>query len=395
MLLPSTLVSTDPSPNQPEYQGEPWRGHDPNAAQPGQQPPQQPWIGGPWQWPESQPAVPPAAGGHDPHATQQVWPNTGDLAGPGVLADPGPAQQYQQPPAYQPGQPASAPPYPVQQQPYQAGQPASAPPYPVQQQPYQAGQPASAPPYPAQPQQQSWASQPPVSSPPISTPPTSGAPVSGPTPQPQLYQGQPQAMPVYRPQAAYPPAQTEYPPAQMEWPPGQPEAMPRPGWTVEQPPANGGGDWQASGDPSPGRGRLWIGLLVGLLVGAAIAAPAAYFLKPSSTAEPKTGTASPSAAPSQTLSSYEQTRLAINKPKFGGDLTKLAEPWLPYLGDCASNAEGGPAAGKGQTTRITCKYSGVVVAARATTTAPSTCRPTPISTVWPPAAALPAARTAA
>ena len=121
---------------------------------------------------------------------------------------------------------------------------------------------------------------------------------------------------------------------------------------------NGGMERQPRITPSqrPRRSRLVPGLLIGLLLGAGAAGPTGYFLHSGkSSPKPK-----PSATPS--LSVYEAQRLELNKAKFSGDLAKLAEPWLPYLGDCLSNLDGGgPQLAKDELVHITCTDGGVKV----------------------------------
>jgi hypothetical protein len=72
--------------------------------------------------------------------------------------------------------------------------------------------------------------------------------------------------------------------------------------------------------------------------------------------------ATPSAAPSGSLHPFEANQMALNEPKFSGDLVPLAKPWLPYLGACVSDTDGGgPKLLSDETRHVFCRYGGVSV----------------------------------
>jgi hypothetical protein len=71
---------------------------------------------------------------------------------------------------------------------------------------------------------------------------------------------------------------------------------------------------------------------------------------------------SPAATPSPSMHPFEANQLALNEPKFSGDLVPLAKPWLPYLGSCISDTDtGGPKLLADETKHVFCRYGGVSV----------------------------------
>lgn len=93
-----------------------------------------------------------------------------------------------------------------------------------------------------------------------------------------------------------------------------------------------------------------------------LAGPAGYFLNSSAGKAPAPVTASASPSAGSSLSAYEQVRRDLNKPKLGGDIAGLADPWLPYLGGCAANNDAnGPALNQGEKTHVACLYGGIAV----------------------------------
>ncbi|WP_433215043.1 hypothetical protein ACQP00_05135 [Dactylosporangium sp. CS-047395] len=267
------------------------------------------------------PVTPPGSPVPPPQAPAGPWPpGPGGYAGAPVSQ---PGHQWAQPPMAVPdaGQPPQdwpgQPPVP-QQMPY----PASGP--PVQQQ-WPVTYPTSGPPMQ------------PMSGPPTSAPPTSGPPQS------------------------WPPAEPTSGPPIGHWRGGTPvsELPPWGDTGLPQDPPNAGPRIVPS-PPEP-RGKLLLGLLIGAVAGIVLAGPAGYFLhSPGETAAAPSPSAVASTAP--TLSSYETVRRDVNKPKLGGDLAGLAEPWLPYLGGCLANGEpNGPALNEGEKTHVACTYGGISV----------------------------------
>jgi hypothetical protein len=104
-------------------------------------------------------------------------------------------------------------------------------------------------------------------------------------------------------------------------------------------------------------------MLVGLLVGLVFFGPAGYLVAaatadPAPVLTPRAGT--PGAGGS--LPAFERNQLALNKDLVGGDLTALANSWLPYVSGCNKSGEkDGPKLGDGESVRISCRYGGVTV----------------------------------
>ena len=111
--------------------------------------------------------------------------------------------------------------------------------------------------------------------------------------------------------------------------------------------------------PEPPKSRLVLGLVIGLVV-AVLAGVGAYFLGASTGG----GSASPqpTASPAPSLHLYESTQATLNKTKLDGPLAGLAQPWLPWLGNCAVSGEpGGPALQQTESKHVFCRYGGVSV----------------------------------
>jgi len=189
--------------------------------------------------------------------------------------------------------------------------------------------------------------------------PQSPAPAAGPPAPP------PTSLPWASPPAQpWPPEPVETPTA---GPPG-PWTQPPTGWTNEPPDLLGGQgapNWQPRIIPSPPapRGRLLLGLLVGLVAGVLAAGPAGYLIGDRTAERPDSpGPTAPGPSPTPSLPPFEANQLALNKPKFQADLAPLAEPWLPWVGGCLTNAEaGGPKLGAGEQARVLCRLGVVAV----------------------------------
>ena len=116
--------------------------------------------------------------------------------------------------------------------------------------------------------------------------------------------------------------------------------------------------------PPPQRGRFLRGLMIGLLAGLIAFGVAGYAVgrwtgDPSS-APPATG--SPGQDGSSSLPPYERSQRALNQPKFAGDLAAFAEPWLPWVSGCLTNADpDGPALNPGEATRVICEFGSMTV----------------------------------
>jgi hypothetical protein len=179
-------------------------------------------------------------------------------------------------------------------------------------------------------------------------------------------------------------AQTSGPPSQPPLPPPpgvQPtsgagqwaeevyEIPAQPPWPVQQQPGNRWPD-PLAGSPggrrieptvAPRKSRLWLGLLIGFLVGVLIAAPTVFVLR-SGGGSPASVT--PSAAPTgaAALGVFEKSQLAVNQPKFQGDLAVLAASWLPFVSNCVTDKEsGGPKVDAATSAVVLCRYGNVFI----------------------------------
>jgi hypothetical protein len=102
-------------------------------------------------------------------------------------------------------------------------------------------------------------------------------------------------------------------------------------------------------------------------VGLLVFGPTGYFVRSWTTGTPAAGAGSPGPAtpgPASTASlpPFESNQLALNRTKFDGDLAAFAEPWLAWVGGCATNADpGGPRLEVGERNRVFCRYGGTAV----------------------------------
>ncbi|MFC4021493.1 hypothetical protein ACFOW4_26645 [Micromonospora sp. GCM10011542] len=216
-------------------------------------------------------------------------------------------------------------------------------------------------------------SAPPSSAPPSSAPPSSAPPVSG---VPQQVSGPPKSV------SGAPELVNHMP--QLPWAvhtdpvSGQPvSASPQPVSAAPTPPVAAQGQppaiasapvpsSQAAYDPLSGTGRRiapvqrepkrpgWVWPVAALVL-ALVAGTAGYFIGSAG------GDDAPSASPSASasLSPYEATQFSINKTKFDGSLTALAEPWLAEAGGCAVDTEvGGPKLPADEKRHVFCRYGG-------------------------------------
>jgi len=64
----------------------------------------------------------------------------------------------------------------------------------------------------------------------------------------------------------------------------------------------------------------------------------------------------------QSLRPHEQSQLALNRAKFGGELARFAERWLPWVSGCTTNIDpGGPKLNDTATARVACGYGAATV----------------------------------
>lgn len=114
--------------------------------------------------------------------------------------------------------------------------------------------------------------------------------------------------------------------------------------------------------PPPQRGKLLIGLLIGLVSGLLVFGVSGFFVGRLTAGESSSpgGVAGPTASPS--AGPYEQTLLALNQPKFSGELAAFAEPWLTVIAGCLKDGDtGGPELGRGEATRVFCEYGAMSI----------------------------------
>jgi hypothetical protein len=352
-----------PQPGQPPQQqyGAPYPGqpHPPQPQHP-QYPPQA-------QYPQGQPQYPPQQGQYPPQQPQyppqqgQYPQQQGQPGGPGNHPWQGapppppdqtvpirhPGQGQQQPPASAP--PTSPPPgqYPAPGYQPAPGQPGPPWTWPANQQPdpanphWSGAQPTSAAPSP-------------VSGTPMSGTPMSGTPVSaGADP----YSSPPAGADPY----SGPPADSDPfggAPAELPWRRSAPtaESTPPPSWLGLE---SGGPRRIEPSPPEPPKSRFLLGLVIGLVV-AALVGVGGYFLGSSTGTSSADPTPSTSAGPS--LHPYESVQAELNKTKLDGPLAALAQPWLPWLGNCTvSGQPGGPTLQQTESKHVFCRYGGVSV----------------------------------
>jgi hypothetical protein len=116
--------------------------------------------------------------------------------------------------------------------------------------------------------------------------------------------------------------------------------------------------------PPPNRRRLVLGLLAGLACGLVIFGTVGFVVGRVTAGPgpaPGKGAATAGANPGG-LPVYEQSQVAINRPKFPASLTVLSQGWLPYLSGCARNGQdGGPALNRGEKVRVRCTLDGLTM----------------------------------
>jgi hypothetical protein len=109
------------------------------------------------------------------------------------------------------------------------------------------------------------------------------------------------------------------------------------------------------------KSRLLLGLLLGFLGGILIAAPTVFVLKPGD-GPPASVTPSASATGQAALGVFEKNQLAVNQPKFQGDLGILAASWLPFVSNCVTDKEaGGPKLDAATSAVVLCRYGTVFI----------------------------------
>jgi hypothetical protein len=109
-------------------------------------------------------------------------------------------------------------------------------------------------------------------------------------------------------------------------------------------------------DPHPT--RLFAGLVIGLIAGLLLFGTAGWFTgratAPKSASPKPAPQAVPTPTPTPTLGLFEQTQATLNAAHFKGP--NLAQPWLPYLANCATTT---PAQADGEKNRVRCTIDGM------------------------------------
>ncbi|MFI5491162.1 hypothetical protein [Actinoplanes sp. NPDC051859] len=116
--------------------------------------------------------------------------------------------------------------------------------------------------------------------------------------------------------------------------------------------------------PKQPRSRFVIPILAGLVVGLLLFGTGGWFLGRSNAPDPDptpTVVAQPTPTPSAS-GVYERSQISINRPKFAGLLSPVAEGWLPHISGCARNGDkDGPALNKGERVRVRCEMDAMSV----------------------------------
>jgi hypothetical protein len=104
--------------------------------------------------------------------------------------------------------------------------------------------------------------------------------------------------------------------------------------------------------PDPPPTRLVAGLLIGLLAGLLLFGTAGWFTGRATAPEPTPP--KPATPTKQALGLFEQTQATLNAAHFKGP--NLAQPWLPYLSNCATVT---PVQADGEKARVRCTVDGM------------------------------------
>jgi hypothetical protein len=104
-------------------------------------------------------------------------------------------------------------------------------------------------------------------------------------------------------------------------------------------------------------------LIIGMIVTPLFTGVAGYVIAattaPEKVAQAPTSTASPSPT---ALGPYDANQIAMNSPKFLGELAELAEPWLPHLTSCAANTDAnGPKVPTDRKRQTFCRFGNVAL----------------------------------
>lgn len=108
--------------------------------------------------------------------------------------------------------------------------------------------------------------------------------------------------------------------------------------------------------------RSTLAFVVLVLITAIIFGPAGYFVgraTPASVTAPSPSVSASANAPTPTLTSpFERAQEATNRRHLSPALQRLAEPWLPYVGNCTPSTA---ALTQGKKSQLKCRYGNVTV----------------------------------
>jgi hypothetical protein len=119
--------------------------------------------------------------------------------------------------------------------------------------------------------------------------------------------------------------------------------------------------------PKQPRGRTLRPVLAGLLAGLLLFGTGGWFLGRATIPDPKPSVVTADPTPTATTpapkrGAYEQSQIAINRPKLAGTLGTISEGWLSQLSGCLrSGTRGGPALNDGEKVRVRCELDAMSV----------------------------------
>ncbi|GIM81519.1 hypothetical protein Aco04nite_76960 [Winogradskya consettensis] len=114
--------------------------------------------------------------------------------------------------------------------------------------------------------------------------------------------------------------------------------------------------------PKQPKGRFILPALAGLVVGLLLFGTGGWFLgrAMSDGSGGSTAADKPTTGGNRNLGPYESNQVALNAPKFSGELTTLAEGWLPRLSNCSrSGDKDGPTLANGEKVRVRCQFDAI------------------------------------
>ncbi|GAA2473600.1 hypothetical protein [Winogradskya humida] len=114
--------------------------------------------------------------------------------------------------------------------------------------------------------------------------------------------------------------------------------------------------------PRQPKGRFILPALAGLVVGLLLFGTGGWFLgrAMSDGSGGSTVADKPATGGNRNLGPYESNQVALNAPKFSGELTTIADGWLPRLSNCSrSGDKDGPTLANGEKVRVRCQFDAI------------------------------------